>query len=282
MMTDRKDHKLGKWEKDENFPVASFLISSHQRPALKAFYRFARSADDAADNPSLNSSVKLQILDKLEKTLLGKSDEAPDALPLRSIFQERGLSTEHAQHLLVAFRQDVIKDRYNTWDELINYCNYSANPVGRFILDIHGEDTSSYPYSDTLCTTLQIINHLQDCKKDYFELNRIYIPLSEFLSNGISINELSKNESCPSLLKVFKSIIDKTINLEPNFEDFSCHVKNKRLSLEISVISKLANRLIGTLMERDPLKDRVHLNKRESILVAVHAAYRHVTRRYFF
>lgn len=278
---DPKDHKLGKWEEHENFPVASLLISKSHRPVMKAFYRFARSADDAADNPMLKPSEKLQILDKLEQSLLGKSDEAPDAVPLRQIIQERGLSTEHAQNLLIAFRQDVIKNRYETWDELIKYCLYSANPVGRFILDIHGEDPSTYLFSDTLCTTLQIINHLQDCKKDYLELDRIYIPLSEFSSKGINIKELSKNESTSSLLMIFRTIIEKTIEIKPEFKNFSRSVKDKRLSFEIAVISEIAKKLLEILSKKDPLKDRMHLTKFESISVGVHAAYRYFTQRYF-
>lgn len=278
MMRDPKDHKSGKWYRDENFPVASFLISSHQRPVMKAFYRFARSADDAADHPQMQPSEKLQKLEKLEQSLLGQSDEALDALPLRHIIQERGLSTEHAQNLLVAFRQDVIKNRYETWDELLKYCSYSANPVGRFILDIHGEDPSSYLYSDTLCTTLQIINHLQDCKKDFLELNRVYIPVSEFISKGISIDELLKNESSFTLLCIYRSIIDETMKLRPEFENFSRFVKDKRLSFEISVIAGFAKKLLELLKKRDPLKDRVHLTKFQSINVAFISTYHHFTR----
>lgn len=279
-MTNILDHKSGKWEEDENFPVASFLISSHHRSVMKAFYRFARSADDAADNSTMTPSEKFKILENLEGTLLGSSDAARDAIPLRELSKKRGLSTRHAQDLLVAFRQDVTKSRYQSWEELLQYCSFSANPVGRFILDVHGEDPSTYAYSDTLCTTLQIINHLQDCKKDFLELNRVYIPLSEFNCEGIDLNELSKNKASIPLSRIFRKIINETRNLKPKFENFSISVKDHRLSLEISVISGIANKLLLLLKKKDLLQDRVHLNYLESISVAAYEVFRHCARRY--
>ena len=96
-------------------------------------------------------------------------------LPLRAAIAERGLSPKHAQDLLTAFRMDASKHRYANWDELIHYCTYSANPVGRFVLDVHGESRATWPANDALCTVLQIINHLQDCGADYRRLeSRLY------------------------------------------------------------------------------------------------------------
>ena len=87
------------------------------------------------------------------------------------------LDPQHARDLLTAFRMDVIKRRYRDWDDLMNYCRYSAMPVGRFVLDVHGEPRSTWPANDALCAALQIINHLQDCGKDYRDLDRVYLPL---------------------------------------------------------------------------------------------------------
>lgn len=275
------NHKSGKWEDDENFPVASILISARQRSAMKAFYRFARSADDAADNSQLDPDEKLRILEKMELTLLGKSDEASDALPLRRILQERDLVTTHAQDLLVAFRQDVIKRRYKSWEELIQYCSYSANPVGRFILDIHGENKSIYPYSDTLCTTLQIINHLQDCKKDFLDLDRIYIPLDMFDEAGIDFQVLSKNKSSENFLMVLRGIIKKTMDLKPSFLEFSKSIKDKRLSFEVAVITALASKLLNILNQKDPLHDKVHLNYLQGLSIFFQASLSHIRRLYF-
>ena len=169
-----------KTEHDENFPVASFLIAPRLRAPILSFYLFARAADDIADHPSLSERDKFARLDSLEQTLLGKSDRAKVALSLRSVLMDRGLTPTHALDLLTAFRADVSKHRYADWDELMHYCRYSAMPVGRFVLDLHGEDRSVcsvWTYSDALCSALQVINHLQDCAKDYRALDRVYLPL---------------------------------------------------------------------------------------------------------
>jgi phytoene/squalene synthetase len=150
-----------KTEHDENFPVASFLIAPRQRAPILSFYLFARAADDIADHPALSKRDKFARLDSLEQSLLGKSDKAKAALPLRSVLTDRGLGPTHPLDLLTAFRADVAKHRYENWDELMLYCRYSAMPVGRFVLDLHGEDRSVWAYSDPLCSALQVINHIQ-------------------------------------------------------------------------------------------------------------------------
>jgi len=109
---------------------------------------------------------------------------------LRSALAERGLPPRHARDLLTAFRMDVTKLRYEDWDDLIHYCSYSAMPVGRFVLDVHGESTATWPASDAVCAALQINNHLQDCGKDFRELNRVYIPRDALARHGASVEEL--------------------------------------------------------------------------------------------
>ncbi len=105
----------------------------------------------------------------------------------------------HALDLLTAFRMDVTKLRYENWDELIHYCRYSAMPVGRFMLDVHGESTSTWPANDALCAGLQINNHLQDCGKDYKSLNRVYVPLDALAAAGASVEELGKEPASAPL-----------------------------------------------------------------------------------
>ena len=175
--------RSGKDSTDENFPVASVLVARRHRPAIMAFYRFARAADDAADHPTLAPAEKRAILDRLEATLHG-DDEAPDALPLRAALAEREMAPTHALDLLTAFRQDVDKSRYATFGELMDYCAFSAMPVGRFVLDVHGEARDTWPASDALCAALQIINHLQDCAKDYRALDRCYLPAETLARHG--------------------------------------------------------------------------------------------------
>ena len=162
-MTPGLPMKPSKTHRGENFPVASMLIAPKHRAAILAYYRFARGADDVADSPSLSPDAKLAGLDLFEATLTGQCDTIEAALPLRAALALRKLSPRHALDLLRAFRMDAVKHRYANWSELMDYCAYSAAPVGRFVLDVHGESESTWPASDALCTALQIINHLQDC-----------------------------------------------------------------------------------------------------------------------
>ena len=124
--------RSGKGHRDENFPVASRLIHPRHRGAILAFYEFVRVADDIADHASLAEREKLDFLDRLEAGLLGQHDEQREAVALRTVLRERNLSPRHAQDLLTAFRMDVTKLRYRDWDDLMDYCSYSAMPVGRY------------------------------------------------------------------------------------------------------------------------------------------------------
>ena len=160
------DAKSGKGHRDENFPVASRLIHPRHRGAIVAFYRFVRAADDVADHPDLAPDEKIRLLDALDAALTGAGPPDPEAEPLRQVLAERGLSPRHAQDLLDAFRMDASKSRYADWGELMHYCSLSAMPVGRYVLDVHGEPRSTWAGSDPLCAALQVINHLQDCGKD--------------------------------------------------------------------------------------------------------------------
>ncbi len=166
-MTTASELRSGKTHRDENFPVASWIIHPRHRALILAFYNFVRTADDIADHATLGERDKLAYLDLLEAELLGQGDSQPEAVNLRRALAERSMPPRHALDVLIAFRMDVTKLRYENWDEVIHYCRYSAMPVGRFMLDVHGESTSTWAASDALCAGLQINNHLQDCGKDY-------------------------------------------------------------------------------------------------------------------
>ncbi len=271
-MTISAEFKSGKTERDENFPVASRLIAPRLRGPILAFYRFARAADDAADHPRLSEPDKLALLDALEQTLVGKSDAAPDALPLRRALAERGLAPRHALELLVAFRQDVTKRRYRDWDELMGYCRYSAMPVGRFVLDVHGESQDTWASSDALCSALQVINHLQDCGKDYHALDRVYLPLDALAAHGARVEDLATFRASPKLRACLIALADRTAQLMPQAAELPKRVRSGRLGLETAVIVRLGNELLALLRSRDPLSERVHLSTASSALVAARAA----------
>jgi hydroxysqualene synthase len=270
-MTVDTKYKSGKSEGDENFPVASRIIAARHREPILAFYRFARAADDAADHSTLDPQSKLSILSALEETLLGRSDAAADAIPLREQLKLRNLSAQHALDILKAFRQDVTKLRYETWEELLDYCRYSANPVGRFVLDVHGEPKSTWAHSDALCTVLQIINHLQDCAEDYRSIDRVYIPLNDLSAQGASVEALAEPRSSKPLLACLHALAAKTETLMPDAASLPSSVADLRLAAETAAIVELARKLIQLLKTRDPLCDRVHLSKFQAASVAARA-----------
>jgi squalene synthase HpnC len=256
-------YRSGKGHRDENFPVASRLIDARHRAIILAFYNFVRTADDIADHGDLKEDEKLALLDQLEASLIGEKDQDAPALVLRSALAERGLSPKHARDLLVAFRRDVTKRRYRNWDELIDYCSYSAMPVGRFVLDVHEEDVSTWPASDALCAALQIINHLQDCATDYRKLDRVYIPLDALAAAGSTVEALGESHASPALRACLRSLAERTGELLEQSFALPARVRNSRLALEIAVIEAMARRLIRILQSRDPLSEPVHLGKLE-------------------
>ena len=259
-MNDASALRSGKGDRDENFPVASFLIHPHHRKAIIAFYNFVRTADDIADHASLPPEQKLALLDQLEAGLLGQNDEDAVAVQLRDALVERGLSSRHAQDLLAAFKLDVTKLRYRDWDDLIGYCELSAMPVGRFVCDVHGESRTVWPANDALCAALQIINHLQDCKDDYKNLNRVYVPLDTLAACGTGVEALAAPQASPALLAGLHGLAERTERLLSDSDVFPLLISDRRLALEVSVINTLAHRITRMLKSRDPLKDRVHLS----------------------
>jgi squalene synthase HpnC len=257
------DLASGKGHKDENFPVASILIAKKYRAPVMAFYRFARTADDVADNPAAPPTAKLALLEDMRASLVGESSGSPEATGLRQVLTERGLTNQHALDLLTAFRQDVTKQRYADWNELLDYCRYSAMPVGRFVLDVHGESRDIWPANDALCAALQVINHLQDCAKDYRELGRVYIPLDLMEQASLSIVSLALDKSSLALRGVIGELARRTQGLLATARPFASQIRNRRLSLEVSVIQTLAEDLTERLLNRDPLSDRVHHDRIE-------------------
>jgi hydroxysqualene synthase len=258
--TDAGNWRSGKGHRDENFPVASFLIHPRHRGVILAFYNFVRTADDIADHAGMAPNEKLLLLDRLDAGLVGKSDDDAVAVHLREALAERALSPRHAQDLLAAFKLDVTKLRYRDWDDLLHYCAYSAMPVGRFVLDVHGESRTTWPANDALCAALQIINHLQDCKEDYRNLDRVYVPLDTLAANGVGVEALGEQRASPALLAALHGLAERTERLLGESDVFALQIDDRRLSLEVSVINTLAHRLTRLLRTRDPLSDRVHLS----------------------
>ena len=258
-MTSASELRSGKTHRDENFPVASWIIHPRHRALILAFYNFVRTADDIADHATLNERDKLAYLDLLEAELVGQGDSQKEAVNLRLALAERSMPPRHALDVLIAFRMDVTKLRYENWDEVIHYCRYSAMPVGRFMLDVHGESTSTWAASDALCAGLQINNHLQDCGKDFRDLNRVYLPRDALAAAGASVEELGRERASAPLLQCLHALAVRTEALLNESKLLSAEVRDFRLGLEISVIQAFADKIVGLLKVRDPLSQRVHL-----------------------
>ena len=255
----------GKGAGDENFPVGSFLISPDLRPHVAAYYAFARAIDDIADNSELQSEDKIARLEAMGHALIGEigydGPEFAKAQALRKSMLQTGVSFNHARDLIAAFKQDAVKNRYDSWEQLIDYCDHSAAPVGRYLLELHGEHPDAFVYSDALCNALQVINHLQDCADDYRKLDRVYLPTTWLESAGETVEALTAEKASPGLRAVMDQCLEETRALMAVAHQLPRNLVNRRLCLESSVIIKVANDLIRQLSKRDPLAERVELSK---------------------
>ena len=278
-MTSASELRSGKTHRDENFPVASWIIHPRHRALILAFYNFVRTADDVADHATLGEADKLGYLDLLEAELLGRGDSQPEAVSLRRALAERAMPPRHALDVLVAFRMDVTKLRYENWDEVIHYCRYSAMPVGRFMLDVHGESTTTWPASDALCAGLQINNHLQDCGKDYRDLNRVYLPRDALAAAGASVEALGEARASAPLLQCLHALAARTEDLLDESKPLAAEVRDIRLGLEISVIQAFAGKIVGLLKARDPLSETVHLGPLQLLVHSLGGMASELTRR---
>jgi farnesyl-diphosphate farnesyltransferase len=262
----------GKTRADENFPVGSHLISRRVRAHMHAYYAFARNADDIADSPDLAPEEKIARLDVMEEVLLGKrQDGSPSAERLRRSLSETAVTPVHATDLLIAFRQDATKQRYETFDELYNYCRYSAVPVGRYVIDLHGESHGCYRASDALCISLQLLNHLQDCGNDIRTLDRCYIPETLMRHFQINTRDLLGPEETPALRRAFITVLDRVDRLNLAAEELPYLVRSRRLRAETMFICGLSVRLAERLAKADPLAQRVALTKKDGVFSLLRA-----------
>jgi len=190
----------------ENFPVASILLPKRLRLPISVIYAFARTADDYADEGELTSQQRIELLDNYSQLLVQiKSGyyrgDNPIFIALNDVIRHYSLPIQLLEDLLSAFRQDVSKSRYQNFDEVIDYCSRSANPVGRLLLYLD-ENTADQQIkqSDAICTALQLINFYQDISQDINESDRIYIPTDELARYKIREQQLTDANSDSTLL----------------------------------------------------------------------------------
>lgn len=269
----------GKAAKDEDFPVASRFLPARTRSAVIGFYRFARLADDVADSRQLAPRAKLAALDAAEAMLLGRrggietSAETPlllSARALRAICHETGVPVEHARHLLQAFRKDAVQSRYETWSELLAYCNFSAAPVGRFLLALHGEDRKTWRCADALCNAHQILNHVQDCKADFLQLDRVYLPMRWLHEAGAAAEMLGAGAAHPALRRTLDRMLAGAGQLLDAARPLPAMLRNRGLRIQAAATLAAADLLHDRLRRQDPLSRAVRIGRLGKIRCAIH------------
>lgn len=243
----------------ENFPVGSLLIRGDLREVVRVFYRFARAADDVADDPEMPSADKLLRLASFEAGLEGDPAGAPEGLALAAL--GRAEPPRHARALLAAFRRDAVNESCATWAALLAYCEDSANPVGRFLLDLHGESRAAWPRADALCTALQVLNHLQDLRDDHLRLRRHYLPTDWLAEEGARLEDLAGPRMTPGLRRAADRALDGCDELLRQAEGLPAALRSRRLAGEAATILRLARRLTERLRREDPLAGRVRLSR---------------------
>lgn len=245
----------------ENFPVASALLPKPARRAVLRFYSFARNADDIADSEAIPAQEKTAFLTRLQTGLMaGDAQGAPDWAQGYFADIRAGLSDKrHGIDLLHAFLQDAAKARYADWAELLDYCRYSAAPVGRVVLESSGEREADLAAADALCAVLQLINHLQDCKADYLRLGRVYIPQDWLAEAGADETMLGESSTCEPLRHVFDRYLEGCRDLLAVAQPLPKTVRSLRLRLELALILELAQALVARLSVQDPLQKPVKL-----------------------
>ena len=255
----------GKSYSDENFPVASFLMTKKIRSIVRVFYFFARMADDIADHQKLSSNQKKKILLFFDNAI-SKSKKTNNKILDKMIakFKELPSGKKYSRNLLKAFMMDASNKKYKNWNDLLYYCKFSANPVGRFVIDAVNERKNIekiYEASDSLCTALQIINHIQDCKKDFKELNRVYIPESFFKKYSLDKKTLRKSKSEENFERLKIEIIDNVLTSLRKTKLGLREIQSWRLRKETLIILNIAKRLCNLLKIKDPLEKQIKLSR---------------------
>ncbi|MDR0380138.1 MAG: squalene synthase HpnC [Candidatus Accumulibacter sp.] len=198
----------------ENFPVASFLLPASARRPIEAIYRFARGADDIADEGNASNEERLQELAayaaELDRIERGEAPESAPFAELASVVAEWKLPLPLFRDLLDAFAQDVVKKRYADFPELLDYCRRSANPVGRLVLHVFGHaGREEQRRSDAICSALQLINFWQDVALDWAK-GRVYLPREDLLRFGVDERTIAGRQCTPEWTALLDFQVERT------------------------------------------------------------------------
>ena len=248
----------------ENFPVVGLLTRGPRAQAIRAFYAFARAADDVADDPHVPAEAKLARLDAFDRGLDGASGGAAEGVALVAAargFRKADRMVNSARQLLGAFRKDARGTAYPDWDGLMRYCAQSADPVGRFLLAVHDEDEALAECSDPLCSALQVLNHLQDLKADRDRLGRVYLPADMLERAGAAEADLSAPALSAPARRAVDAALDRCDALIERAAPLPRRVRSRALRAQAAATWWLARRLSARLRRDDPLAGRVALRR---------------------
>jgi squalene synthase HpnC len=234
----------------ENFPVASILMPKRLRKPVAAIYRFARAADDIADEGELPDEERLRQLDEFRDELTHIANNETPFVPLfrKLAIEVHGheLPIQPFHDLLDAFSQDVIKKRYANFDEVLDYCRRSANPVGNLLLHLYDEATPvNIAYSDAICTSLQLINFWQDIYRDY-TIGRIYLPQDEMAQYGVKEVQIALGNADNAWCELMKFQVDRARTMMLSGKPLGS-ILTGRIGLEMRVIIAGGLRILDKL-----------------------------------
>lgn len=256
----------------ENFPVASRLLPKQLRQPIAVIYAFARRADDFADEGSLSNDERIAALEDFSHklNLIKQGQEVDDTtfIALADVIKQHHLPITLFHDLLTAFKMDVTKARYANFGEVINYCRYSANPVGRLLLHLNNAATpKNIGYSDAVCSALQLTNFLQDIVQDFTESDRIYIPQDEMEQFGVTENDIRNKATTPASRKLMAFQIRRTVKLMQAGAPLGKILKG-RMGLELRMTIMGGSRILYRLNQQsDDVFSRPRLNKWDIIWV---------------
>ena len=238
----------------ENFPVASFLLPKRLRPAVEAIYAFARSADDLADEGDATADVRIDALNaydaELDKIVAGEVSRNPLFKRLEQTIRLHHLPIEPFRHLLSAFRQDVVTTRYADYDVLLDYCQRSANPVGRLMLSLYKvSDPRCLEQSDAICSALQLINFWQDVAIDW-QKGRIYLPLDDLAHFGVTETQLIEQRIDPNWRALMAFEMTRARNLLIQGAPLALHLPG-RIGWELRLVVQGGLRILERIEAAD-------------------------------
>lgn len=261
----------------ENFPVASFLLPKRLRRPVEIIYHFARQADDFADEGDMANEERLERLDtfraELDRIKASEAPQMPLFAEIATIVAEFNLPLQLFHDLLDAFSQDVIKKRYANFDELLDYCRRSANPVGRLLLHLFEEAAPrNLEYSDDICTALQLINFWQDVKKD-FAIGRIYLPQDEMAEFDVTEQHIAEGRVDKEWRNLMRLQCDRATAMMKRGAPLGS-ILTGRTGLEIRMVIAGGNRILAKLrgVNYDMFEHRPVLQKHDWVIMLLRSA----------